>query len=453
MSVLPEAPTGVPITGAAWWRMSAIALPLAFVTLPLYLMLPHRYANTWQVPLAQLGAVLLCVRALDALLDPWLGQWCDRWYAHSTTRVLRWMLLLSALLATGFAALWLPDVVLHSVGLAASPAHVLALAALCLVFTYLAATSMALCHQSWGTRMGGDVRLQSRIVAWREGLALAGVVLASALPTLLSPESLVGVFASLLVIGLVLWQGAPAPVAKPLANPPSTAHTPAMAPTPLAQRGMAGLPLQRPAFRALLGVFMLNGIASAIPATLVLFFIQDRIQAPPGYEARYLGLYFLAAALSFPLWLRVVQRMGLVPTWLVGMGSSIVIFMWAITLQAGDVLAYGVLCAASGLALGADLVVPGALLTSVIQRAGDAQQLEGRYLGWWQMATKLNLALAAGISLPALSWLGYSAGTRDTEGLHMLSLAYAVLPCVLKLCAAMVLWWQRSHFSSQGAAT
>lgn len=437
--------TAAHITGPQWWRMSAMALPLAFVTLPLYLMLPHRYANEWQVPLAQLGVVLLCVRALDALLDPWLGQWCDRWYAHSTQRVLRCVTLLSCLLALGFAALWLPNVLLKSLSVDASPSNILLLASVCLVFTYLAATSLNLCHQSWGTRMGGDVRLQSRIVAWREGLALVGVVLASTLPTLVSPDALVVVFTFMLLVGVGLWQGAPAPL--------SAQASPSLSLASPEAQGAAWLPLQRPAFRALLGVFMCNGIASAVPATLVLFFIQDRIQAPQGYEARYLGVYFVAAALSFPLWLRVVQGLGLVHTWLVGMGLSILIFMWAITLQAGDVLAYGVLCAASGLALGADLVVPGSLLTAVIQRAGDAQHLEGRYLGWWQVATKLNLALAAGITLPALSWLGYSAGTRDADGLQMLSWAYGALPCALKLCAALVLWWQRTHFSPQGAAS
>ena len=50
-----------------------------------------------------------------------------------------------------------------------------------------------------------------------------------------------------------------------------------------------------------------NGIdsktASAVPATLVLFFIRDRLQAP-AWEPAFLGSYFAAAALSMPLWLR-----------------------------------------------------------------------------------------------------------------------------------------------------
>jgi Na+/melibiose symporter-like transporter len=41
----------------------------------------------------------------------------------------------------------------------------------------------------------------------------------------------------------------------------------------------------QPAFRSLLLVFMVNGIASAVPATLILFFVQDRLQAPAFMES------------------------------------------------------------------------------------------------------------------------------------------------------------------------
>ena len=78
------------------------------------------------------------------------------------------------------------------------------------------------------------------------------------------------------------------------------------------------LPLQRPAFRRLLLVFVLNGIASAVPATLVLFFVQDRLQAPAGTEPLFLLAYFVCAALSIPLWLRLVRAIGLARSWLTG---------------------------------------------------------------------------------------------------------------------------------------
>ena len=56
------------------------------------------------------------------------------------------------------------------------------------------------------------------------------------------------------------------------------------------------------------------------------------------------------------------------------------------------------------------------------------------------MATKLNLALAAGAALPLLQWGGYSPGTLDAQGLQRLAWAYALLPCALKLLAAALLY-------------
>lgn len=407
-----------------------MALPLAFVSLPLYVLLPNRYASEFGVSLASLGALLLVVRALDAVLDPWLGQLCDRWFAAGTVRVRQRSGFLCLGLIVGFAGLWIPDVWILLSGVSVTPDRVWLLAAPCLVLAYLCATALNLNLQSWGTRLGGVAVQRSRISAWREGLGLVGVVLASVLPTLLDARALVVSFALLLVLCIWLWQRAPVMPSKP---------------SVVAHQSTWLSPLSKPAFRALLQVFLLNGIASAVPATLVMFFIQDLLQAPAGYEALYLGVYFLAAALSMPLWLKVVQRLGLAQAWLVGQGLSVLVFMWTVSLGAGDLWGFAVICALSGVALGADLVVPGALLTGVIQRSDDAGTAEGRYLGWWQVATKLNLALAAGLALPALQMAGYTAGTRSPEGLWALSMAYAVLPCILKLLAAWRLWRAREH--------
>ena len=206
------------------------------------------------------------------------------------------------------------------------------------------------------------------------------------------------------------------------------------------------MPLATPAFRRLLAVYLINGVASAVPATLVLFFIRDRLQAPT-FEPLFLASYFAAGALSMPLWLRLVARVGLARAWLASMVLAIATFAWAAMLGAGDVAAYTAVCVASGIALGADLTLPGALLAGVIQRAGHGQQLEGAYFGWWNFATKLNLALAAGIALPLLGAFGYTPGGRDAGALQALTLAYCLLPCLLKLGAAGLLWifWLRKE--------
>jgi glycoside/pentoside/hexuronide:cation symporter, GPH family len=80
------------------------------------------------------------------------------------------------------------------------------------------------------------------------------------------------------------------------------------------------------------------------------------------------------------------------------------------------------------------------LLAGVIQRAGHGGRSEGAYFGWWNFATKLNLALAAGLALPLLQAFGYAPGSRDAQALTALTLAYCALPCVLKLAAAALLY-------------
>jgi Na+/melibiose symporter-like transporter len=261
-------------------------------------------------------------------------------------------------------------------------------------------------------------------VGWREGLALLGVLLASVLSAQAGMSVTAATFALTLALGMALLWFAP----RPPAAPPHTAQATSM-----------GLPFQTPAFRRLLLVYLVNGTASAVPATLVLFFIADRLQSPQ-HEALFLASYFAAAGIAVPLWVRAVRRWGLSRSWLLGMGLSVAVFVWATVLGAGDVVGFTVVCVLSGLALGADLTLPGALLAGVIQRAGHGAQAEGAYFGWWNFATKLNLALAAGLALPLLQWWGYTPGDQSAPALQALTWAYCLLPCALKLLAAALLW-------------
>jgi len=80
-----------------------------------------------------------------------------------------------------------------------------------------------------------------------------------------------------------------------------------------------------------------------------------------------------------------------------------------------------------------------------VQRSGHAGQAEGAYAGWWQWATKLNLALAAGLALPALEALGYTPGVRSEQALTALTLAYGGLPLVFKSIALAACWRWRHH--------
>ncbi|CAN5830595.1 MFS transporter [soil metagenome] len=443
---VPLAPVAPGVSASNSWRggwrqgvaYGGLGLPLAFVALPLYVILPNHYASELGVPLAALGGVLLGARLLDAITDPLIGRWADRLFARSDRRAWQVGAIAAVVLAIGFAALFFPAV--------QGTSNLLIWCAALLAVTYLGYSVISVIHQAWGARLGGDEAQRANIVAWREGLALAGVLMASVLPSVAGLGVTTLVFAVALGAGIgLLWR---APRQSAVDGSTAVSRVPAPATTPSVRT-----PLADPAFRRLLAIYLVNGIASAVPATLVLFFIRDRLQAP-SYEPLFLAAYFAAAGLAIPLWVRVVARFGLARTWLIAMVLAIAVFLWATFLGAGDVAAFALVCALSGVALGADLTLPSALLTGVIQRAGHGGRAEGAYVGWWSFATKLNLALAAGVSLPALQAFGYAPGSRSEPALTALTLAYCVLPCVLKLVAAALLYglWLRSPDTSQGSA-
>ncbi len=423
----PAAAGGITLGPLAGLRYGALGAPLAFAALPLYVLLPAHYAAELGAPLASLGGVLLGARAFDAVIDPWLGRVVDRGLARPRGQVLAAAAVAALVMAIGFAALFFPTV--------NTPSALLVWCAVALVITSLGYSALGVLHQAWGARLGGSASLQARVAGWREGMALAGVLTASVLPALAGLPAMVATCIVGLALGLWALSGAPFRQA-----PPRLLHTEAADAAPLDW----ALPWRSAAFRRLMAVFVLNGVASAVPATLVIFFIRDRLQMP-AWEPLLLGSYFAAAALSMPLWVRAVARWGLVRCWLVGMGLAITAFVWAARLGSGDGPAFLLICVASGLALGADLAIPSALLTGLIQRAGHALRHEGHYFGWWTCANKLNLALAAGLALPALAALGYAPGTQDGQALQALSIVYAALPCLLKAAAAALLWQHRHH--------
>lgn len=425
----PDAP--LPLSGGQGVAYGALGLPLAFVALPLTVHLPEHYARELGVPLATVGALLLAVRATDAVSDPWLGRWADHLLRQAKPLRLSLVLLLAAaLLAFSLWGLFSPPAVLLAASAQGDTAGLLGWAAGLLLVAYLAYSFLTVLHQAWGTGLGASEPAQARVVAWREGAALLGVVVASILPSVWGVGALGPVVAVLLLLALGGLWWAPRPQAVPLLRQPRALWS----------------PWRDARFRRLLLVYLVNGVASAIPATLLLFYLRDRLQAPEA-QAMSLALYFCAAALSLPLWVKLVSRIGLAQGWLLGMGLAIVAFIGASVLGPGDVALFGLICVASGLALGADITAAPALLARLKGEAATEAEDAGLRFGWWNLVTKLNLALAAGVALPLLQWWGYQPGVVSAQGATALALMYGLLPCLLKACAAGLLYllWIRKE--------
>ncbi len=63
----------------------------------------------------------------------------------------------------------------------------------------------------------------------------------------------------------------------------------------------------------------------------------------------------------------------------------------------------------------------------------------GRVFALWTFLQKSALATAAGIALPALALAGYDPAAPTGAGRAALTIAYALVPCALKLAAIAAL--------------
>jgi Na+/melibiose symporter-like transporter len=406
-----------------------LALPLAMVALPVYIQVPSWYVDHVGMALPVTGYVLFGARILDTAQDPWLGRLVGRLGARGRLGAALWTA--AAILAGAFAALWFPPVG----GTGWLPVAWLSLT---LALTYCAHSFLNITLLSWGARVSPDTRGRTRAGAWREAAGLSGVVIASLVPAWMTRASgwTPGLAMAAYAVGFAVLLAAAVAVLLLLAPPwrrsTDEPHGGAPASRPPVPPSLAPRQPALPAVRRLWLPYTVNALAVAIPATLALFFIRDQI-ARPQWTGAFLAAYFVAGAAGMPVWTRLAGKYGPARTWAGSMLVAICTFFWATLLGPGDTWPYAAVCVLSGLALGADLVLPPVLLANAVPPEHDP----AAQFGIWTLLGKLATAVSA-LTLPLLAWLGYQPGTTSSGG-RALILAYAVVPCALKLLALALL--------------
>jgi Na+/melibiose symporter-like transporter len=390
-------------------RVSLYALMLAAAGIPLYIHLPRFAAVNLGIGLGTIGTILLLIRLVDLVQDPLIGWAIDRW-----PKTQGFFAMIAAVgLAIGFPLLFSPrsgDNIVTQIVLI-----------LILLFSAYSIGMILLYGRTASLAERPEPSEMMKLSAYREAGMLAGVILAAISPAIFAGFGsgndgypafglFLGAIAVLsAIITRPIWQR-PVIIGKRISI------------TNLARAG--GL--------RLLGLALVNSLPVAITSTLFLFFVEDRLELV-GQAGPLLILFFLSAGLSVPLWARLSNRVGGKNTLLIAMPLSIIGFVGAAFLAAGNLLGFAAICIASGIALGADMVVLPTMFLVALYRAGlNASSA----FGIWSFAGKLGLALAAFIALPLLSQQGFQPGqTNSPQALTTLNTAYAIIPCILKLIA------------------
>ncbi|MFT4701431.1 MAG: GPH family glycoside/pentoside/hexuronide:cation symporter [Yoonia sp.] len=395
-------------------RLPAYSLFAAVINaagLPIYIYAPKLYVDNYGVTLAALGTMLFALRMFDVIQDPVLG-----WISE---RLGKWRPI-----AVAFAGVVLA---VSMIGLFAvePPIAPLYWFGLTLLGLFSAFSFLTINFYAQGiAKVGDDPKGHVKLAAWRETGALLGICVAAVAPTLLMGYDFDAFTA-------FAWGFAAATVAAIIWMWPEWTSRVQTEPTPIKAIWSDSQA------RRLLLLALVNATPLAVSSTLFLFYVESALGGV-GWEGALLVLFFLAAALSSPMWSKLASRYGEKPVLLSAMILAVISFGYTYTLSTGDVIPFAIVCVLSGATIGADLTLLPALFAkrmSVIAPNG------GQGFGLWSLVSKFTLAFAAVVLLPLLEAAGFQSGnpSQPQEAVVTLVALYALVPSVLKLVAIALL--------------
>ena len=414
---------------------STLQLPLSMAALPVVLNVSHFYGGVLKLSLEIMGPIFIITRVIDAIQDPLIGLFSDRFTKRGPRGRLLFVAMSLPFLVAGFYMLfdppdtWFSSQTLLATWLAAA-----------LLLVHLGYSGVSISYHAHGAELTDDYNERTRVTVGREVFGLLGFAVAVVLPSVLQSFGetqsyvLLGAIFVPLVVGFslpcLLWAG-------PSVHPP-VVHA----------EGSALLaffnPLKIRLFRRLLLVFVVNGAALGVAVGVMLFYVDNVLKGTQTHAGIILLIYFFSGAVSVPMWLWLSRKFGKAAAWLAGMILTAVAMSLALLVGPGDLMFFMVISVFTGIGLGADYGLPPSILADVInaQEGGDSKGKTGTYFGLWALATKVATAIGAGCSLPVLPLLGFepSRGLYDTTALVIV---YIGVPVTIKLVAALLIWFVR----------
>lgn len=387
-----------------WWRLSIYALPgvpMAFWYVPLTALLPAFYAEHVGVGLAAMGGFLLISRLFDIFIDPVLGRWCD----NTKTRFGRrrpWIVLGAPICMLGVWLLLMPP--------EGANGWYLLMATMTI---NLGGSILGLAYSAWGAEIVETYHGRAKVAAFREGSNIIGIVLASLVPAI---TAAMGHGIDRFTMSVMCWAlmiMIPITVAAAVYFVPEPDRTPQ---TSMPWFSAMLTLLKNKPFALLCGSYFLTNFGVAVTNLTLIFFIQHYLGQPEVIGPVMLAS-FGSVLLGVPAWVLISRRIGKHRA----AGISLIIAVClsgvlALQLRPGDGWLFVALMAGLGAISAAFLTLPLGIVGDIIDydtlRTGQSRG--GLFFGVWSFLGGGSIALALGVTLPALEAFGFSASGGNT---------------------------------------
>ena len=410
---------------------AAVAVPIAGAGLPIAVYLPSFYATEFGLSLPLIGLVLLLGRSWDAISDPLIGALSDRTRSRFGRRR-PWIAVGGVLFGAASAAVFFPPAGVGAVYLGAV-----------LFVFYLGWTMVQIPLLAWSGELSPNYHERTRIATFHQMIHASALLLVLVLPTIVDQirpadaRLRLGVMGAFILLTLV-----PTLVATLTAFPEQLQP---VRPPPQARVGFrraASLVFGETLLLRVLASDFAVTVGQTIRGTLIVFFVVHYMARPEWASGLFL-FQFVFGVFAGPIWLRIGYRFGKHRAAVFGEFAQMAINLGllCVTPQAMPLLL--VLTLAQGLAQGSGNLMLRAMVADIADQhrliaGGDRT---GLYYSVFSLSGKSATAVAAGIVLPLVAWLGFDPkGVNAQAALEGLKYVFALGPAIAHLASAALIY-------------
>jgi Na+/melibiose symporter-like transporter len=402
----------MPLNNKSLISYSLLGFCLAFMGLPLYIYLPNYYADNFNISLQDIALILLATRLIDTIQDPIFGFISDKYYQFKRKIIFY----LSPFMGLSFLLLFYPLSIVNI--------HLWLI--IMLIITFSLYSAVYINYQSYAVNFSNDYHTKTKIIAYREIAFISGIIFAALIPAILfkifdekTSFLIVGSFYCFLatIFAVIFYFFAP--------------NNNFIIKTELNfKKIFSNKILQKFSL-----VFLFNAIAAAIPAVLIMFFVEKILNAKD-LVGIFLLLYFCGLMIGTILWTKLSKIINdKSKTWIISISLTLIIFVFCYFLGEGDILYYAIICILSGIAFGGDFALSFSILTDIIQK-DKLENNQTIIFGFCNFMIKISLTLSSSI---LIYFIGFFENDVNLQS-EFISFSYAILPIFFRALAGLILY-------------
>lgn len=398
------------------------AVYLAVIPMALYL--PFFYSRDLGLDIADIGLLLMVARISDVITDPLIGWLSDRTKTRWGRRKPR--------MVGGAPIMMIAAYQLFAPSVTVTNTYLLVWS----VVLWFGWTLINIPYFAWGAELSDDYHERTRITGWRQAFGFAGNISVLLVPVASSQlfdyggvpkESLIVIGGMVLVllpllIGLTIWR-----------LPERKIVAPVEVPVLKNLRAM----LSNGSFLILFFGFTLMSLGTTAIGTLFMLFATFAMQLEREAQPILLA-YFAVNMVGLPFWVWLSHKIGKRQAWSIGTLVMMIFTPAYLLLDPGELVPFVFITAVIGFAGGNFQALSMSMKADVIDiaaRRGGAS-IAGAYMAIWSLGAKTTQALAVGITLPLLGWLGFDPRVENgPDEIDALRFVFALLPASFYLVA------------------